>query len=78
MRMIDQVLYIASRSGEEVVDTEDAGAIRQEALAQVRTEKPSTTRNQYARFKMHVPQSFLWTVLCSANQPSDPFLGEVC
>jgi hypothetical protein len=29
MRMTDQVFYIASRSGEEVVDTEDAGAICQ-------------------------------------------------
>jgi hypothetical protein len=50
MRMTDQVFDVASCPGEEIVDAEDARPVRQQALAQVRTEETSTAGNEYARF----------------------------
>jgi hypothetical protein len=50
VRMTNQVLDVTSRSGEEIVDAEDASPIRQQALTQVRTQETRTAGNQYARF----------------------------
>ena len=53
--VIEQVIDVAPHSGKEVVDTNDVATVREQALTEVRTEKASPTGNQYARFKMHVP-----------------------
>jgi hypothetical protein len=42
-RISEQMLDVASRTGEEVVDTEHLGSISQQALAEVRAEKPGAT-----------------------------------
>lgn len=55
--VIEQVVDIAFRAGEEVVDANDVRAIREQAIAEVRAEEAGAASNQYARFKMHVPQS---------------------
>ena len=48
---------LRARAGEEVVDADDAGAARQQALAQVRAEESGAARDQHAFFEVH-PRSF--------------------
>jgi hypothetical protein len=44
--VIEQVLDIATRAGEEIVDADNDGAVAQQALAQVGTEKTGAAGNQ--------------------------------
>jgi hypothetical protein len=65
------VFYISARSSKEIVDAEDGRPVREQALAEMRSEETSAASNQYTRFKMHVPLYGLpipWPRLrCSAN-----------
>src|SRR5262249_47549483 len=54
--VIEQMLDIALRAGEEIIDANDVGAIREQTIAEVRAEETGASGNQYERFKMHVPQ----------------------
>jgi hypothetical protein len=54
--VIEQMVDIALRAGEEVVDANDVRALREQAIAEVRAEEAGAPGNQYARFKRHVPQ----------------------
>jgi hypothetical protein len=53
--VIEQVLDVLSGAGEEIVDAEDIGALRQQPFAQMRPEKPGPARHQNAPLKMHTP-----------------------
>jgi hypothetical protein len=46
----NQMLDVASRSSKKVIDAQDDCPVPQQTLTQVRTEKTSTTGNQYASF----------------------------
>jgi hypothetical protein len=52
--VIEQMIDVAPRAGEEVIDAYDDSAIRQQPLAEVRTEEASPPGNHYPCFKMHV------------------------
>jgi hypothetical protein len=56
--VIEQMLDIAARSGEEIVDAENICPEVQQTLTQMRAEKSSAARDEYARFKMHPPSPF--------------------
>ena len=55
--VIERCVDIAPRAGEIVVDADDAGALFQQPLAQVRAEKSGAAGYQHAGFKMHVRSS---------------------
>src|SRR4051812_36471919 len=44
----DQMGHVVARAGEEVVEADDLVTCREQALTQVRAEKPRATRNQYS------------------------------
>jgi len=51
--VIEQVIDVVPRAGEEVVDAYDDSTIREQPLTEVRTEEASPAGNQYPRFKVH-------------------------
>jgi hypothetical protein len=53
--VIEQMIDIALRAGEEIVDAYDIPTIREQSLTEMRAEKASPPGDQYARFKVHVP-----------------------
>ena len=44
--MVEQVLDIATRAGEEIIDTKDNGTVGNQALAEVRADEAGTPGNQ--------------------------------
>ena len=52
--MVEQMLDITARTGEEVVDAEDNSSVREQALAKVRAEEASTAGNQDSLFDVHL------------------------
>ena len=59
--VIEEMLDIAPRPGEEVVDAKDLLPPRKELLAQMRAQKSRTTGNQNAPLKMHVAYRSLFS-----------------
>jgi hypothetical protein len=51
--VIEQVIDVAARAGEEVIDAYDDSTIREQPLTEVRTEEARPPGNQYPRFKVH-------------------------
>src|SRR5262249_7048420 len=49
-----QMLHIAARAGEEIVDTDHIGAVLQQPLGKMRSEKAGPAGDQYARFQVHL------------------------
>ena len=56
--VVKEMLDIAARAGEEIVDADNVRAVRQQALAEMRTEKAGAAGDQYAFFEMHISQTF--------------------
>src|SRR5260370_20940014 len=52
--MVEQVLDIATRTGEEVIDADDDRSIGKQAFAKMRPEETSTARHQYSLLKVHL------------------------
>src|SRR5262249_28773555 len=52
--MVEQVLDIATRTGEEVIDADDDRSIGKQAFAKMRAEETSTARHQYSLLKVHL------------------------
>ncbi|HEX4158786.1 MAG TPA: hypothetical protein VHY79_09935 [Rhizomicrobium sp.] len=50
--MAGKVLHILVCAGEEIVDTGDMGALIEEALAEMGTEKPGPARHQHTFFEV--------------------------
>src|SRR5262249_17480069 len=50
--MVEQVLDIATRTGEEVIDADDDRSIGKQAFAKMRAEETSTARHQYSLLKV--------------------------
>ena len=60
--VIEHGVDIAPRAGEIIVGADDARALRQQPLAQMRTEKAGAAGHQHTGFKMHrrpLPGEFL-------------------
>jgi hypothetical protein len=57
--VINQMLYVASGAGEEVVEADDLRALSQQAFAEVRAQKTGPTGHQYTLRKMHWPAQSL-------------------
>jgi hypothetical protein len=53
MLVVEQMLDVAARAAEEVVDADDVGAALQQPVAQMRAEEPCTASHQDALLKMH-------------------------
>src|SRR5215475_3270387 len=51
--MVEQVLDIATRTGEKVIDADDDRSIGKQAFAKMRAEETSTARHQYSPLKVH-------------------------
>jgi hypothetical protein len=56
--MVEQMINVALRASEEIVDAYDVPTISEQSLTEMRAEKASSAGNQYASFKMHT-QEFL-------------------
>jgi hypothetical protein len=56
--MVDQMIDVALRASEEIVDAYDVPTISEQSLTEMRAEKAGSAGNQYASFKMHT-QEFL-------------------
>jgi hypothetical protein len=52
--MIKHRLDVSPRSGEIIIDANDIGALVEQLLTQMGTEKSGSSRNQRARFKMQL------------------------
>src|SRR5262245_38244555 len=52
--MVEQVLDIATRTGEKVIDADDDRSIGKQAFAKMRSEETSTARHQYSLLKVHL------------------------
>src|SRR5262245_43762807 len=52
--MVEQVLDIATRTSEEVIDADDDRSIGEQAFAKMRAEETSTARHQYSLLKVHI------------------------
>src|SRR5262245_57681926 len=52
--MVEQVLDIATRTGEEVIEADDDRSIGKQAFAKMRAEETSTARHQYSLLKVHL------------------------
>jgi hypothetical protein len=51
--VIEEVLDVAARAGEKIIDADNDSLIRQQALAEMRAEKAGATGDQHAFFQMH-------------------------
>jgi hypothetical protein len=51
--MTEELFDISPRPGEEIVDTKNVSALRQQSLAKARTEEARTTCNQNSVLQMH-------------------------
>jgi hypothetical protein len=71
MLFADQVLDIALGPGEEIVDTDDIAARREQALAQMRAEKSGTAGDQDALFEMHDDRVSRCEPACKRHQNRD-------
>ena len=62
--MVEQMVDVAPRAGEEIVDAYDIRAVRNQPFTEMRTEKAGPPGNHDAGFKMHVriPFSFQMTI----------------
>jgi hypothetical protein len=56
--MVEQMINVALRASEEIVQANDIPTISEQSLTEMRTEKAGSASNQYASFKMHT-QEFL-------------------
>src|SRR5262249_8852848 len=54
--MVEQLINVALRASEEIVDTYDVPTISEQSLTEMRAEKAGSPGNQYACFKMHTPE----------------------
>ena len=54
--VVDDAIDVAAGAGEKVIDTDDIGAVLEQALAQVRAEKSGTAGHNHAGFEMHSQQ----------------------
>jgi hypothetical protein len=54
--MVEQMINVALRASEEIVDTYDVPTISEQSLTEMRAEKAGSPGNQYACFKMHTPE----------------------
>jgi hypothetical protein len=52
--VLEQVLDIATRTGEKIVDADDDGSIGEQALTEMRAEETGTASNQCAFFEVHL------------------------
>ena len=52
--VLKQMLDIAARASEEIVDADDDRSAGQQALAEMGAEKPSTAGNDHPFFEMHI------------------------
>ena len=52
--VLDEMLDVAPRAGEEIIDAQHIGAFPQQPLAKMRAEEARASGDQHARFKMHV------------------------
>jgi hypothetical protein len=50
----DDAIDVASCPGEKVVDADEVSAVLEQALAQMRAEKPGAPGHNHACFEMHV------------------------
>src|SRR5262249_2411414 len=48
-----QVLDVATRTSEEIINADDDRSVSEQALAEMRTEKPGAAGNQHTFFKVH-------------------------
>ena len=55
--VVEQVIDIAPRAGEIIVDAQHAGAALEQAVAKVRAEKSGAPGHQHACFEMHTRNS---------------------
>jgi hypothetical protein len=53
--VVEQMIDVALRAGEEIIDANDVRAACEQAIKEMRAEEASTPGNQYAHFKIHVP-----------------------
>jgi hypothetical protein len=56
--VVEQMIDVALRAGEEIIDANDVRAACEQAITEMRAEEASTPGNQYAHFKIHVPAIF--------------------
>src|SRR5262249_3642865 len=57
--MVEQMINVALRASEEIVDAYDVPTISEQSLTEMRAEKAGSPGNQYACFKMHTPEFLL-------------------
>jgi hypothetical protein len=72
--VIEQVIDVAARAGEKIIDADDAGAVLEQSLAKMRTQKSSPAGHKYARFKVHAssPQRPSFSVVASRLYAEKP------
>ena len=51
--VVEQMLDVAPRAGEEIVEADDLRALRQQALAEMRAEKAGAAGDQNTLLQMH-------------------------
>jgi hypothetical protein len=55
--VVEQVLDVAARAGEVIIDARHAGAIFEQTIVKMRAEKSGAPGHQHACFKMHTRNS---------------------
>jgi hypothetical protein len=52
--VVDDAIDVAPGAGEKVIDTDEVGAVFEQALAQMRAEKSGTAGHNHTGFEMHI------------------------
>ena len=55
--LADQMLDVAPRAGEKIVDADDFGALREQPVAQMRAEEAGAAGHHDALLQMHEPKT---------------------
>ena len=54
--VVDDAIDVAAGAGEKVIDADQVGAVREQALAQMRAEKSGAAGHNHPGFEMHLQQ----------------------